>query len=48
VTSGKFWQFLRLEGNSVTVDLTTYSVMPVQKILGILKWMLSEQSTEVE
>jgi hypothetical protein len=46
VTSGKFWQFLKLEGNSVTVDLTTYSVMPVQKILGILKWMLSEQSTD--
>jgi hypothetical protein len=47
VTSGKFWQFLKLEGNSVTVDLTTYSVMPVQKILGILKWMLSEQSTDL-
>jgi hypothetical protein len=42
VTSGKFWQFLKLEGSNVTVDLTTYSVIPVQKILGILKWMLSQ------
>ena len=40
VTSGKFWQFLKLEGDRVTVDLTTYPIMPVQKILGILKSML--------
>jgi hypothetical protein len=40
VTSGKLWQFLKLEGNVITVDLTTYPVMPVQKVLGILKWML--------
>jgi hypothetical protein len=42
VTSGKFWQFLKLEGNNVVVDLTTYSVTPIQKILGILKWMLND------
>jgi hypothetical protein len=42
VTSGKMWQFLKLEGNIVTVDLNTYSVMPVNKILGILKWMLTQ------
>ncbi|RFP52716.1 MAG: hypothetical protein BJG00_017880 [Limnothrix sp. CACIAM 69d] len=40
VTSGKLWQFLQLEANTVTVDLTTYPAMPVQKVLGILKWML--------
>lgn len=40
VTSGKLWQFLKLEANTVTVDLTTYPAMPVQKILGILKWIL--------
>jgi hypothetical protein len=40
VTSGKLWQFLKLEGNIVTVDLTTYPVMPVQQVLGILKWIL--------
>ncbi len=42
VTSGKLWQFLKLESNVVTVDLTTYPVMPVQKILGILTWMLTQ------
>lgn len=40
VTSGKLWQFLKLEGSIVTVDLTAYPVRPVPKILGILKWML--------
>ena len=42
VTSGRFWQFLKLEEDRVTVDLSIYSVMPVQKVLGILKWILSQ------
>lgn len=42
VTSGKLWQFLKLESNIVTVDLTTYPAMPVQKVLGILKWILTQ------
>ena len=42
VTSGRFWQFLKLEGDRVTVDLSIYPVMPVQKVLGILKWMLTQ------
>jgi hypothetical protein len=41
VTSGRAWQFLKLEGTDVTVDLNNYPFMPVQKILGILKWMLT-------
>jgi hypothetical protein len=41
VTSGRSWQFLKLEGSNVTVDLNNYPFMPIQKILGILKWMLS-------
>ena len=40
VTSGTLWQFLQLEGNDVTIDSTSYLVTPVQKILGILKWIL--------
>ena len=40
VTSGTLWQFLKLEGNDVTIDSTSYLVTPVQKILGILKWIL--------
>ncbi len=42
VTSGRLWQFLKLDGNLVTIDPTSYSLMPVQKILGILKWILSQ------
>jgi hypothetical protein len=42
VTSGTLWQFLRLEGNDVTIDPTNYLVTPVQRILGILKWILSQ------
>ena len=42
VTSGKLWQFLKLEGNDVTIDINEYSVMPIQKILGILEWILGQ------
>jgi hypothetical protein len=40
VTSGRLWQFLKLEGNEVTIDPDVYTFEPVQKIFGILKWML--------
>jgi hypothetical protein len=42
VTSGTLWQFLKLEGSDVTIDPTNYFVTPVQKTLGILKWILSQ------
>jgi hypothetical protein len=42
VTSGMLWQFLKLEGSDVTIDPTNYLVTPVQKILGILKWILGQ------
>ena len=42
VTSGTLWQFLKLESDNVTIDPNTYLVKPVQKILGILKSILSE------
>ncbi len=41
VTSGKLWQFLKLENQELTLDLTEYQVTPVERILGILKWMVS-------
>jgi hypothetical protein len=40
VTSGKLWQFLKLEGKRVTIDINEYPVKPVDRILGILKWMV--------
>ncbi|WP_295618125.1 hypothetical protein [Chamaesiphon sp. GL140_3_metabinner_50] len=41
VTSGKLWQFLKLENQDLTLDLNEYQVTPVERILGILKWMVS-------
>ncbi len=43
VTSGKLWQFVKLEGNDVTIDVNEYQITPVERILGILKWMLSNR-----
>jgi len=40
VTSGKLWQFLKLEGKDVTIDVNEYPVTPVERILGIFKWMV--------
>jgi hypothetical protein len=42
VTNGKLWQFLKLEAKNVTIDSHQYYVTPVERILGILKWMADE------
>jgi hypothetical protein len=44
VTNGKLWQFLKLEGKDLTIDIHEYYVTPVERILGILKWMVDESS----
>ena len=41
VTSGKLLQFIKLENQDLTLDLNEYQVTPVERILGILKWMVS-------
>jgi hypothetical protein len=46
VTSGKLWQFLQLEDREITLDLNEYQVTPVERILGILKWMVSDSPKE--
>jgi hypothetical protein len=40
VTTGTQWQFLNLTGQDLTIDVTEYSLNSVDRILGILKWML--------
>jgi hypothetical protein len=40
VTSGKLWQFLKIKDKDVAIDTNEYQVTPVEKILGILKWMV--------
>ena len=39
VTSGTVWRFLKLEGQTATIDLTDYPLPPVERILGFLVWM---------
>ncbi len=40
VTTGTQWQFLKLTGKDLTIDVTEYSLDPLDRILGILKWMV--------
>jgi hypothetical protein len=39
VSNGMQWRFLKLEGQTVTADLTDYPLLPVDRILGYLTWM---------
>jgi hypothetical protein len=41
VTTGSAWKFLRLEETTVTLDLSEYYIPPVDKVLGILNYLLS-------
>lgn len=40
ISNGTQWRFLKLEGNTVTIDLMDYPLPPVEQILGILVWMV--------
>jgi hypothetical protein len=40
VTTGTQWQFLKLTGKNLTIDVTEYSLDPLDRILGIFKWMV--------
>jgi len=40
VSSGTQWRFLKLEGNVATLDLTDYTLPPVEQVLSILVWMI--------
>lgn len=42
VTNGLQWQFLKLSGTEVTIDLNLYPLPPVDQILGFLIWMVQE------
>jgi hypothetical protein len=40
VTTGTRWQFLQLAGQQLTIDLVEYSLEPLDRMLGILQWMV--------
>jgi hypothetical protein len=41
VSNGLLWRFLRLEGDTVTIDITDYPLQPVDTLLAKLVWMVS-------
>jgi hypothetical protein len=43
VTTGTFWRFLALEGDTVTIDFNDCYVSPVENILGTLVSMVNRQ-----
>ncbi len=44
VTSGNLWRFLKLEGQTVAIDLQEYHIENVDKIFGILAAMIKQQA----
>jgi hypothetical protein len=42
VSSGILWRFLKLEGQTVTIDAEDYALKPIDRLLGILVWMARE------
>ncbi len=44
VSSGTQWRFLKLSGQTVTIDLMDYPLPPVDQILGFLVWMVKDVS----
>ncbi len=42
VTTGTGWKFLMLDGAIASIDVTEYSIPPVDQVLGILVWMVQQ------
>ncbi|NMG11819.1 hypothetical protein [Brasilonema sp. UFV-L1] len=40
ITTGTLWRFLRLQDNTITIDLTEYPLPPVKSILNRLIYMV--------
>ena len=40
VSSGTQWRFLKMEGQTVTIDLVDYPLPPIEQILSFLVWMV--------
>ena len=42
ISSGTQWRFLKLEAQTVTIDLTDYPLPPIEQIVSFLVWMVKE------
>ena len=47
VTTGSLWKFLKLSNTAVTIDLVEYTIAQVDKLLGILTYMIGPVATPV-
>ncbi len=43
ITIGTIWQFLKLEGKVISIDLSEYYIKDIKKILGILVSAIQQQ-----
>jgi hypothetical protein len=41
ISNGLQWQFLKIEGTVVSIDLAVYALPPVDRVLGAIVWMLN-------
>jgi hypothetical protein len=48
VTTGKIWEFARMEGNLIIVDENSYSIDNLQKLMNILNYILSEAAKQLK
>ncbi len=48
VTSGTAWRFMKLNQQTVNIELIDYPLPTVDLILGIYTWMISITSSELE
>lgn len=46
ITTGSIWKFLKLEGQTVEIDLGEYFLNNINKILGILAYGINESMTD--
>jgi hypothetical protein len=47
VTSGSLWHFFQMQGDIVLIDPNEYSLLPIDKLLAALKWMVSDENNEI-
>ena len=47
VTTGKFWEFGKMENNNVIIHTNSYSIENLPKLLGILDYLLNEAKKQL-
>ena len=48
VTDGSKWKFVKLQAKQLTIDVTEYDLVPVERVLGILMTMTAPMITAVK